>query len=232
MGSTLPACLWRLLSHHPQCIRHLHLLRVTILILGRPTWGATVSTRTPTATWSRRWCSRTNASLTQRELATHRTRSPVLPNPSETARVSLKLMSSELVCDLVEAIHYETLEETYQVQRCFTGKDRVCDTTYKIDMTTKDDYQCTNVETPNCYMEEKVINDVTCTNSWSSTVRGIRAPRMMAMVPRELCAIGSQHRVVTTFLERSKLKFARLTCIGTARSSPTSFLSQWRSRTA
>merc|ERR1712240_227352 len=36
---------------------------------------------------------------------------------------------------------------------------------YKIDMTTKDDYQCTNVETPNCYMEEKIINDVTCTNS-------------------------------------------------------------------
>ena len=72
---------------------------------------------------------------------------------------------NELVCDLVEAVHYETLEETYQVQRCFTGKDRVCDTTYKIDMTTKDDYQCTNVETPNCYMEEKVINDVTCTNS-------------------------------------------------------------------
>merc|ERR1719188_1149128 len=72
---------------------------------------------------------------------------------------------NELVCDLVEAIHYETLEETYQVQRCFTGKDRVCDTTYKIDMTTKDDYQCTNVETPNCYMEEKIINDVTCTNS-------------------------------------------------------------------
>merc|ERR1711909_37223 len=72
---------------------------------------------------------------------------------------------NELVCDLVEAIHYETSEETYQVQRCFTGKDRVCDTTYKIDMTTKDDYQCTNVETPNCYMEEKVINDVTCTNS-------------------------------------------------------------------
>merc|ERR1711970_1230365 len=72
---------------------------------------------------------------------------------------------NELVCDLVEAIHYETLEETYQVQRCFTGKDRVCDTTYKIDMTTKDDYQCTNVETPNCFMEKKVINDVTCTNS-------------------------------------------------------------------
>ena len=56
---------------------------------------------------------------------------------------------NELVCSLVEAIHYETLEETYQVQRCFTGKDRVCDTTFKIDTTTKDDYQCINVETPN-----------------------------------------------------------------------------------
>ena len=72
---------------------------------------------------------------------------------------------NELVCSLVENIHYETLEETYQVQRCFTGKDRVCDTTFKIDTTTKDDYQCINVETPNCYMEEKVINDVTCTDT-------------------------------------------------------------------
>merc|ERR1712096_299986 len=61
---------------------------------------------------------------------------------------------NELVCNLVEAVHYETLEEPYQVQRCFTGKDRVCDTTYDIDTTTKDDYQCCNVETPNCYMEE------------------------------------------------------------------------------
>ena len=32
-------------------------------------------------------------------------------------------------------------------------------------MTTKDDYQCTNLETFNCYMEEKVINDVTCTTT-------------------------------------------------------------------
>merc|ERR1712236_74543 len=55
--------------------------------------------------------------------------------------------------------------ETNQVQRCFTGKDRVCDTTYDIDTTTKDDYQCCNVETPNCFMEEKTINDVTCTDT-------------------------------------------------------------------
>merc|ERR1712212_251758 len=91
---TLLVCLWCLLSHHLQSIQHLHLHRVTILILDRPTWGATVSTRTPTATWSRRLCSRTSASPTQRGLATHRTRSPVPPNPSETALVSLKPMSS------------------------------------------------------------------------------------------------------------------------------------------
>jgi len=71
----------------------------------------------------------------------------------------------ELMCDLEEVIHYQTLEETYQIQSCLTVKDRVCDTIYNIDRTTKDDYQCINVETPNCYMEEQVINDVTCTNS-------------------------------------------------------------------
>jgi len=71
----------------------------------------------------------------------------------------------ELVCDMVESIIYETLEETYQVQKCFNAKDRVCDTTHKIDMTVKEDYQCTTVETPNCYMEEKTIEDVTCINT-------------------------------------------------------------------
>merc|ERR1712129_367912 len=60
---------------------------------------------------------------------------------------------------------------------CFTGKDRVCDTTYKIDTTTKGDYQCTNVETPNCYMEEKVINDVTCTNTVEFTCSRVKSTK-------------------------------------------------------
>merc|ERR1712055_698038 len=55
--------------------------------------------------------------------------------------------------------------ETNVERVCFNGKDRVCDTTYDIDTTTKDDYQCCNVETPNCFMEEKTINDVTCTDT-------------------------------------------------------------------
>merc|ERR1719233_2130589 len=93
----LSACLWCLLSHHLQSIQHLHLLRVTILILDRPTWEVTVLTRTPTATWLRRWYSRTSASPTRRGLATHRIRSPAAPNHSETAQVSSKLMSNESV---------------------------------------------------------------------------------------------------------------------------------------
>merc|ERR1712142_530674 len=62
---------------------------------------------------------------------------------------------NELVCDLVEAIHYETLEETYQVQRCFTGKDRVCDTTYKI----FNDVTCTNSVEFNCKGDKSTKND-------------------------------------------------------------------------
>merc|ERR1712179_251046 len=105
------------------------------------------------------------------------------------------------VCDLVEAIHYETLEETYQVQRCFTGKDRVCDTTYKIDMTTKDDYQCTNVETPNCYMEEKVINDVTCTDSVEFNRKRDKSTKNDGYGPKGVVCDRNPQRVATTSLE-------------------------------
>merc|ERR1712002_1249302 len=94
-------------------------------------------------------------------------------------------------------------------------------------MTTKDDYQCTNVETPNCYMEEKIINDVTCTNSAVSVTKALR---MMVTVLRELSAQESQLKTVITFHERSKLKSARLMSTGIVRSSPTSSLSPWKSR--
>merc|ERR1711942_54086 len=95
--STLPACPRYFLFLHHMNIQHLHRLRITTLILGRPTLGDTVSTRTPTVTWLRRWCSRTSASQTQRELATPRTRSRVQPRPSETALALLKPTLSEFV---------------------------------------------------------------------------------------------------------------------------------------
>jgi len=72
---------------------------------------------------------------------------------------------TELLCSLEEVTHYEMVEESYQMMHCFTATDRVCDTVYNIDMLTKDDYQCLTVETPNCYQEEQIINDVTCTDT-------------------------------------------------------------------
>jgi len=72
---------------------------------------------------------------------------------------------TELHCSLVEDIHYQTLREYYQVQRCFFAKDRICDTIYAMDMTSQDDFQCIEVNTPNCYMEEVVLDDVTCTDT-------------------------------------------------------------------
>merc|ERR1711875_139351 len=90
-------------------------------------------------------------------------------------------------------------------------------------MTTKDDYQCTNVETPNCFMEEKIINDVPVPILSSSIVRGIRAPRMMVMVLRALSAQENQPKTATTSQERSKLRSAKLTCTGTVKNSRTSF---------
>jgi len=72
---------------------------------------------------------------------------------------------TELVCELVESINYLTVEETFHVQRCYTAKDRVCDTVHEIETTTKDDFQCVELVTPNCHMEDKILVDKVCTKS-------------------------------------------------------------------
>lgn len=128
---------------------------------------------------------------------------------------------------MVEDSHYKTLEETYQVQRCFTGKDRVYDSTFKIDTTTKNDYQCCNVETPNCYMEEQVINDVTCTitvefncqREMSTKNDGYGQKEVVCTrthmqncynIPRKVCRLDN-YLVLFHFVHcRSKLRFAKL----------------------
>ena len=140
-------------------------------------------------------------------------------------------MSTSWVCNLVEAIHYKTLEETYQVQRCFTGKDRVCDTTYDIDTTTKDDYQCCNVETPNFYMKEKTINDVTCTNTVEFNCKREKTTKNdgYGQKGHKRQKGGSVCILVTSLImnyPRSKWRCARPMSTCTARSSPISSPSQ------
>merc|ERR1712202_61037 len=92
-----------------------------------------------------------------------------------------------------------------QVQRCFTGKDRVCDTTYDIDTTTKDDYQCCNVETPNCYMEEKTINDVTCNTVEFNCKREKTTKKDCYNIPRKI-----QVEVCKTDVHRYCEKFSNI----------------------
>jgi hypothetical protein len=69
---------------------------------------------------------------------------------------------TELLCSLKQTIGYEAVQEKYQVQKCTTVKDRVCDTTYNIDVTTRDDYQCCDIESQYCEDQETVVNDVVC----------------------------------------------------------------------
>jgi len=69
---------------------------------------------------------------------------------------------TELLCSLVESVDYEVIQEPYTVQRCTTTKDRICDTVYDMSETTKDDFQCVDIENPTCYEEEKIIKDRTC----------------------------------------------------------------------
>ena len=73
---------------------------------------------------------------------------------------------TELICELVESVHYRQVEETFHVQSCYTTKDRVCDTVHEIDTTTKDDLQCVELETPNCHMEDKILVDKVCTDTF------------------------------------------------------------------
>merc|ERR1712042_25241 len=138
---------------------------------------------------------------------------------------------NELVCSLVENIYYETLEETYQVQRCFTGKDRVCDTTYKIDMTTRMITSAPMSRHPIATWRRKSSTMSHALTPENLIVRGISQPRTTGMGQRELSVIGSQLKIATTFLARSKSKCAKLMFTGTVRNSQTSSPSPWKSKT-
>jgi len=68
----------------------------------------------------------------------------------------------ELICGLKESVDYFTLQEDYQVQLCAVVKDRVCDTTFDIEVNSKDDFQCADLEYQQCEDIDVVLKDVTC----------------------------------------------------------------------
>merc|ERR1711970_484754 len=91
---------------------------------------------------------------------------------------------TELVCKLVENIQYEMVDETYTVQRCTRVTDRVCDTVYDLDVTTRDDFQCIDLEHQYCWDEEKIVKDRTASSASTLNVASIRT-RMI----RELSSV-------------------------------------------
>merc|ERR1712198_328664 len=69
---------------------------------------------------------------------------------------------TELMCSLAESIQYEMVDGTYTVQRCTGVTDRVCDTVYDLAQSTKDDFQCVDIDYQYCWDEDKMVKDRTC----------------------------------------------------------------------
>merc|ERR1719431_1593899 len=47
---------------------------------------------------------------------------------------------TELICGLKEEVQFDTIVEEFQVQLCTVMKERLCDTSYVIGQTTRDDF--------------------------------------------------------------------------------------------
>lgn len=69
---------------------------------------------------------------------------------------------TELLCELVESVNFEVIEETFTVQRCKQVEDRLCDTVFDLDSTRQDDYQCVDIDHSYCWTTHRVIKDRTC----------------------------------------------------------------------
>merc|ERR1739845_235847 len=102
----------------------------------------------------------------------------------------------------------------------------------KIDMTTKDDYQCTNVETPNCYMEEKVINDVTCTNSVEFNCKRDKSTKNDGYGPKGVVCARKPTQSCYNIPRKIQVEVCKTDVHRYCENSPTSSPSLWRSRTA
>merc|ERR1739847_102881 len=129
---------------------------------------------------------------------------------------------TELICELVESVHYRQVEENFHVQSCYTTKDRVCDTVHEIDTTTKDDLQCVELESPNCHMEDKILVDKVCTD----TVEFECSPDKKL----DNAGYGVKDTVCREIPKHDCYESPSTSA--TATSSPRMFLSPWRDRTA
>jgi len=102
---------------------------------------------------------------------------------------------NEMLCGLKEEVLYFTIQEEYQVQVCSVVKERICDTVYSIDLMTRDDFQCTDIEYQDCHQVEATLKDVTCKKTVEFQCRKEKRPfeegygkrTVCDKVPRENC---------------------------------------------
>jgi len=100
---------------------------------------------------------------------------------------------TKMICSLAESIQYEVVDETYTVQRCTGVTDRVCDTAYDLAQSTKDDFQCVDIDYQYCWDEDKYVKDRTYIFSvWTSTARS----RNLTMARERYSAEDSHQEVL------------------------------------
>merc|ERR1712096_317221 len=138
---------------------------------------------------------------------------------------------NELVCNLVEAVHYETLERRTRFRDASHGRTECATPPTTLTPPPRMTTSAATWRRPTATWKRRPSMMSPARIPWSSTARGRRPPRTMATDRKRSCALGLPSRIVTTFLERSKWRCARPMSTGTARSSPISSPSQLRSRT-
>merc|ERR1711962_1513524 len=126
------------------------------------------------------------------------------------------------------------VDETYTVQRCTGVTDRVCDTVYDLAQSTKDDFQCVDIDYQYCWDEDKTVKEM-CKDVYEKNCTAVIdefEERECFDVTELFSAKGRPPRSATTPPGRSRRRSASPRPASTARSSPTSSPSPWRSRTA
>jgi len=125
---------------------------------------------------------------------------------------------TELVCGLKEEVQFDTVVEEFQVQLCTITKERVCDTTYIIGHETKDDFQCTDLETTVCQDKIVTIQDVTCKDTFDFDCKKKKAAELgmegygmfttCEKIPRKRC-YETPRQVRTEVCQPDKSRFCQ-----------------------
>jgi hypothetical protein len=125
---------------------------------------------------------------------------------------------TELVCGLKEQVQFNTIVEEFQVQLCTIMKERVCDTTYVIGHETKDDLQCTDLETTVCQDKIVTIQDVTCKDTFDFDCKKKKAAELgmegygmfttCEKIPRKRC-YETPRQVRTEVCQPDKSRFCQ-----------------------